>query len=48
MVLSLPVARIVVKLGYPFDRAEVEPTYVHPLILDTQEPSDGEIVGVLR
>jgi hypothetical protein len=26
MVLSLPVARIVVKLGYSFDRAEVEPT----------------------
>ncbi|RLT39266.1 MAG: hypothetical protein DWI57_10560 [Chloroflexi bacterium] len=40
---SLPVARTVAKLGYAFDRAEVEPCYIQPLMLDAQEPSDGEI-----
>lgn len=45
---SLPVARSVAKLGYSFDRAEVEPCYIQPLILDAAEPSDGEIEELLR
>ena len=40
---SLPVARSVAKLGYSFERAELEPTYVQPLMLDVPEPTDGEI-----
>ncbi|MBI3959730.1 MAG: ATP-binding protein [Chloroflexi bacterium] len=40
---SLPVARSVAKLGYSFDRAEVEPCYIQPLLLEAQEPTDGEI-----
>ncbi|MBI1296739.1 serine-rich protein, partial [bacterium] len=40
---SLPVARSVAKLGYSFERSELEPTYVQPLMLDVPEPSDGEI-----
>ena len=40
---SLPVARTVAKLGYAFDRAQVEPCYIQPLLLNAQEPSDGEI-----
>jgi len=40
---SLPVARSVVKLGYSFDRAEVEPCYIQPLLLELAEPSDTEI-----
>ncbi|MBI3958845.1 MAG: ATP-binding protein, partial [Chloroflexi bacterium] len=40
---SLPVARSVAKLGYSFERAEVEPTYIQPLMLEAQEPTDGEI-----
>lgn len=40
---SLPVARSVAKLGYSFDRAEVEPCYLQPLLLDVPEPSDSEI-----
>jgi hypothetical protein len=45
---SLPVARTVAKLGYSFDRAQVEPCYIQPLLLDAAEPSDGEIEGMLR
>jgi hypothetical protein len=40
---SLPVARSVAKLGYSFDRAELEPTYIQPLLLNVPEPTDGEI-----
>jgi hypothetical protein len=40
---SLPVARSVAKLGYSFERSEVEPCYLQPLLLDVPEPSDGEI-----
>ncbi len=40
---SLPVARSVTKLGYSFDRAEVEPCYIQPLLLELTEPSDREI-----
>lgn len=42
---SLPVARSVAKLGYSFDRAELEPTYIQPLRLDVPEPTDEEIVA---
>ena len=42
---SLPVARTVAKLGYSFDRAQVEPCYIQPLLLDAREPSDGGIGG---
>ncbi|MEZ4633717.1 MAG: hypothetical protein R2856_01845 [Caldilineaceae bacterium] len=45
---SLPVARSVAKLGYSFERAELEPTYVQPLMLDAPEPTDGEVEGALR
>ncbi len=45
---SLPVARSVAKLGYSFDRAQVEPTYIQPLLLDAPEPTDKEIVGAVR
>jgi len=31
---SLPAARTVAKLGYSFDRAEVEPCYIQPLLLN--------------
>ena len=41
---SLPVARAVVKLGYAFDRALLEPVYVQPLLVRAREPSDEEIV----
>ena len=41
---SLPVARSVVKLGYAFDRALLEPVYVQPLIVRAREPDDEEIV----
>jgi len=44
---SLPIARAVVKFGYSFDRAELEPCYIEPLRLDVKEPSDEEIVGRL-
>ncbi|MDP2660051.1 MAG: hypothetical protein Q8R28_04920 [Dehalococcoidia bacterium] len=40
---SLPVARSVTKLGYSFDRVEVEPCYIQPLLLELAEPSDREI-----
>ena len=42
---SLPVARSVAKLGYSFDRAQVEPCYIQPLLLDVAEPTDEEIVA---
>ena len=44
---SLPVARSVAKLGYSFERAELEPTYVQPLMLDVPEPTNGEIEHTL-
>ena len=44
---SIPVARAVVKLGYAFDRAELEPVYVRPLLLDVPEPADEEIANRL-
>jgi hypothetical protein len=37
------VARSVAKLGYSFERAELEPTYIQPLLLDVPEPGDREI-----
>lgn len=40
---SMPVGRSVVKLGYAFERGEVEPTYIQPLLLDVPEPSDADI-----
>jgi len=40
---SLPVARSVVKLGYAFERAQLEPVYVQPLLVRAREPSDEEI-----
>ncbi|MBP8122130.1 MAG: serine-rich protein [Caldilineaceae bacterium] len=40
---SLPIARSVAKFGYSFDRAEVEPCYIQPLLLEAREPSDKEI-----
>jgi hypothetical protein len=44
---SIPVARMVVKLGYQADRARLEPTYIEPLLLEAPEPSDEEIVATL-
>jgi hypothetical protein len=44
---SIPVARAVVKLGYTRDRAQVEPVYIQPLILDVPAPSREEIVAQL-
>jgi hypothetical protein len=44
---SIPVARMVVKLGYQADRARLEPTYIEPLLLEAPEPSDEEIVAAL-
>jgi len=44
---SLPVARMVVKLGYQTDRARLEPCYIQPLLLNAREPSDDEIAAVL-
>ena len=44
---SIPVARAVVKLGYSFDRALVEPVYVQPLLMDATEPTDEEIAARL-
>ena len=44
---SIPVARMVVKLGYQADRARLEPTYIEPLLLESPEPSDEEIVAAL-
>ena len=40
---SLPVARSVIKLGYAFDRALLEPVYVQPLLVEAEEPNDAEI-----
>jgi hypothetical protein len=40
---SLPIARAVAKLGYSFDRSELEPCYIQPLQLVASEPSDEEI-----
>ncbi len=40
---SLPVARSVVKLGYAFERGEMEPVYVQPPMLDVPEPTDEDI-----
>ncbi len=39
----LPIARSVAKLGYSFDRSELEPCYIQPLSLSLPEPSDAEI-----
>jgi DNA helicase HerA-like ATPase len=44
---SLPVARSVAKLGYSFERAELEPTYIQPLLLSVPEPTDEEIQQAL-
>jgi hypothetical protein len=44
---SLPVARAVAKLGYAYDRAELEPCYIQPLQLLAPEPTDAEIVARL-
>jgi len=44
---SIPVARAVVKLGYTTDRAQVEPVYIQPLLLDVPAPSRDEIVARL-
>jgi len=33
----------VAKLGYSFRRADVEPCYLQPLLLDVPEPTDEEI-----
>ena len=44
---SMPVGRSVVKLGYSFDRGEVEPTYVRPLMLEFPEPTDADIAARL-
>ncbi len=44
---SMPVGRSVVKLGYAFDRGEMEPTYIQPLMLDVPEPTDAEIAARL-
>ena len=40
-------ARAVAKLGYAYDRAELEPCYVQPLQLLAPEPTDAEIVARL-
>ena len=40
---SLPVGRSVVKLGYAFERGEMEPAYVNPWQLDVPEPVDRDI-----
>jgi hypothetical protein len=40
---SLPIARSVAQFGYAFDRAEVAPCYIQPLLLEAREPSDEEI-----
>lgn len=40
---SLPIARAVAKLGYSFERAELEPCYLQPLQVMAPEPSDEEI-----
>lgn len=40
---SLPIARSVAKLGYSFERSELEPCYIQPLPLSLPEPSDAEI-----
>jgi hypothetical protein len=40
---SLPIALSAAKFGYAFDRAEVEPCYIQPLLLEAREPSDEEI-----
>ncbi len=44
---SLPVARAVAKLGYAFERADLEPCSVQPLQLLAPEPTDAEIVARL-
>ena len=44
---SLPVARSVVKLGYAFERGDMEPACVQPLLLDVPEPTDDEIAARL-
>jgi len=44
---NIPIARSVVKLGYAFDRAQLEPVYVQPKLLDVKEPTDEEIEAVL-
>ena len=40
---SLSIVRSVAKFGYSFDRAETEPCYIQPLLLEAREPSDEEI-----
>ena len=40
---SLPVARAVAKLGYSFDRGEMEPVYIQPKLLQIDEPNDADI-----
>ncbi len=44
---TLPKARSVVKLGYTFNRSEMEPVYVRPKLLDVREPTDEEIIKIL-
>jgi len=44
---SLPVGRMVVKLGYQADRARLEPVYLMPLMLNAAEPSDEDIAATL-
>ena len=44
---SLPVGRSVVKLGYAFERGEMEPAYVNPWQLDVPEPVDRDIAARL-
>ncbi len=42
-IASLPVARAVAKLGYAFDRGQVEPVYIQPKLLGIDEPNDADI-----
>ncbi len=44
---SLPVARAIAKLGYSFDRGQVEPVYIQPKLLNIEEPTDPEIEAQL-
>ena len=44
---NIPIARSVVKLGYAFDRAQLEPVYIKPNMLNVKEPTDVEIEAAL-
>ena len=44
---TLPIGRAVCRLGYTSERAEMEPMYIQPVLVQVEEPTDAQIEAVL-